>query len=75
MSWLQMPRGLPAPEDDAGPLGTALTGAFPGDRDRLLRVAGRNGAPLAVLDRLGRLPAGRTFLGLEDVLLVEVRDG
>lgn len=75
MSWLQLPPGLPVPEDEPDPLGTALTGAFPGDRDRLLRVAGRNGAPLAVLERLGRLPAGRTFLCLDDVLLVEVRGG
>ncbi|HEX6920832.1 MAG TPA: DUF2795 domain-containing protein [Actinomycetes bacterium] len=62
------------PADDLDGLAVAVTAAFPGDRDRLLRVAARNGAPLPVLALLGRLPGDRVFRCLEDVLLVEARD-
>ncbi|GAB2689849.1 DUF2795 domain-containing protein [Thalassiella azotivora] len=42
-------------------------GAFPGDRDALVRVAQGNGATDAVLADLGRLPEGRQFENVQDV--------
>lgn len=68
----------PAP---ATPAGTTLTGvelrsalaqslrpgAFPADRDRLVRVAEDEGAAPEVLGRLRGLPEGRRFLVLEEV--------
>jgi hypothetical protein len=42
---------------------------FPADRQALLESARRNHAPQPVLDRLARLPEGRTFENVEAVWL------
>lgn len=45
-------------------------GAFPGDREKLLRKAHEMGAPDTVTGRLGSLPADEEFTNIQDVARV-----
>jgi hypothetical protein len=47
---------------------------FPADRYQLYAEASRRGAPEVVLDALHRLPTGRQFSTVDEVLAVLVQD-
>ena len=47
---------------------------FPADRYELYAEAGRRGAPEAILEALHRLPPGRRFSSVDEVLAVLVQD-
>lgn len=66
----EVPRHGPAEEEIEGRTGLAelLTGThYPAERDALVAAARRNDAPPDVVDRLTRLPKGRSFATLQEV--------